>query len=197
MSRSSRSGARSEAPPRSPLAPLSMRRSSSSRPHAEVRPRQHPAPGGYAHPAAAAAASAEHLARSVRPAHVVCTCRPQVFEGVASRSWRMRRRWRTSQWLLRTSDMNDEDGRSMQVSQSSFVGDSASSSGVVKMSASAECLTPPPSDASPRASPSNESYTYSQPALCTRDPCPPFAHICAHRARIPPSPPPLLLIGLV
>ena len=111
MSRSSRSGARSEAPPRSPLAPLSMRRSSSSRPHAEVRPRQHPAPGGYAHPAAAAAASAEHLARSVRPAHVVCTCRPQVFEGVASRSWRMRRRWRTSQWLLRTSDMNDEDGR--------------------------------------------------------------------------------------
>ena len=54
----------------------------------------------------------------------------------------MRRRWRTSQWLLRTSDINNEDGRSMQVSQSSFVGDSASSSGVVKMSASAECQTP-------------------------------------------------------
>ena len=31
----------------------------------------------------------------------------------------------------------------MQVSQSSFVGDSASSSGVVKMSASAECPHPP------------------------------------------------------
>ena len=69
--------------PRSPLAPLSMRRPSSSCPHDEVRPRQRPALGGSPRPAAASAASAGGLERSARPDLVVPHPPSQVFEGMS------------------------------------------------------------------------------------------------------------------
>ena len=74
--------------PRSPLAPLLMRRPSSSCPHDEVRPRQRPALGGSPRPAAASAASAGGLERSARPDLVVPNPPSQVFEGMSARSWR-------------------------------------------------------------------------------------------------------------
>ena len=91
LSRSSRSGARSEAPSRAPLVQRPHGERVSTRPHAKVRPRQRAALRGFT-PLAAVPAARAGISHA-RCDLLTCfgTRSKQVVEGVASRSWRMRR----------------------------------------------------------------------------------------------------------
>ena len=55
----------------------------------------------------------------------------------------MRRRWRTSQWLLRTYDMNDEDGRAKATEGGSDCSNARAAASPVRWKVRLELEDPP------------------------------------------------------